>query len=218
MEPWALLQLADSAFPTGGFAHSAGLEAAQQLGRLHGPEELSGFVEEALWSAGSFNLPFVRAARATPDVHAAVDAVCDAATPGHVANRASRDQGQAFLRAAAIFSPATSRLAEETRRLKLPGHLAPAFGAVLGLLGAQDEDTCRVFLYLGARGIFSAAVRLGIVGPIEAQALLAHAAPTMTAVLAACHAAGPADAASTSPVVDLLQGHQDRLYSRLFRS
>jgi urease accessory protein len=217
MEPWALLQLADSAFPTGGFAHSAGLEAAEQLGHVRAPDDLVTFVEESLWSAGSFGLPFVRAAQTDPGAHAAVDAACHAATPGHVASRASRDQGQAFLRAAAVFSPATSRLAEEARRLKLPGHLGPAFGAVLGLLGAGDEDTCRVFLYLGARGIYSAAVRLGLVGPIESQALLARSAPAMTAVLAACRAA-PADAASTSPVLDLLQGHQDRLYSRLFRS
>jgi urease accessory protein len=61
-------------------------------------------------------------------------------------------------------------------------------------------------------------VRLGIVGPIEAQALLARAAPVMTAVLASCRGDRPADAVATSPALDLLQGHQDRLYSRLFRS
>ena len=40
------MQLADSAFPAGGFAHSSGLEAASQLGQLPeaGVEE---FVREA---------------------------------------------------------------------------------------------------------------------------------------------------------------------------
>jgi urease accessory protein len=215
---WALLQLADSAFPTGAFAHSAGLEAAHQLGRVRGPEDLADLVEEALWATGGFGLPFVRAARADPGSLALFDARCDAATPAHVASRASREQGQAFLRAAAVLSPATARLAEETRRQRLPGHLAPAFGAVLGLLGASDDDAARLFLFLGARGLFSAAVRLGVVGPLEAQGLLAAAGPAMTAVLATCRSADPADAAATSPVLDLLQSHQDRLYSRLFRS
>ena len=47
-----VLQLADSAFPTGGFAHSAGLEAAAQLGEIEGPAGLRAFAEEALWQAG----------------------------------------------------------------------------------------------------------------------------------------------------------------------
>lgn len=191
MEPWALLQLADSAFPSGGFAESAGLESAHLLGRLRGADDLAAFAEQALWGSGAAGLTFVRAARADPGLHAAVDALCDAATPTHAANRSSREQGQAFLRAAAVFSPATSRLAEEVRRLRLPGHLAPAFGAVLGLLGAEEDDAGRLFLFLGTRGIYSAGVRLGLVGPVEAQALLARTATAMSAVLDACRAAGP---------------------------
>jgi urease accessory protein len=38
-EDWLLWQLADSAFPTGGFAHSGGLEAAWQHGEIRNSAE-----------------------------------------------------------------------------------------------------------------------------------------------------------------------------------
>ncbi|HSD21461.1 MAG TPA: urease accessory UreF family protein [Anaeromyxobacter sp.] len=218
MTPWLSFQLADSAFPSGGFAHSGGLEAAVQLGRCRGPAGLDRFVEEALWQAGSLALPFVVAALRAPERLAELDARCDAATPGHVANRASRAQGRALLRAAIALGPAARALEEEVTRGGLAGHLAPVSGALLARLGASEEEAAQLYLFVVARGIVSAGVRLGLIGPLEAQAALARAGAVAETVLAASAGRAPEDAAASSPLLDLLQSHQDRLYSRLFQS
>lgn len=219
MDSWLLFQLADSALPTGGFAHSCGLEAAVQLGRVDGPDALARFVEEGVWNQATSTLPFVSAAHRRPEALATLDLRCDASLPGHVTNRASRAQGQAWLRATlAAFPRAVAPLAEEVRRSRLPGHLGPVFGALLARLGATERDSRRLFLFQGARAAISAAVRLGVVGPLAAQALLSHASDAAEAALVATCELRPEEAASSAPLLELLQGHQDRLYSRLFQS
>jgi urease accessory protein len=136
-----------------------------------------------------------------------------------VANRASRLQGQAFLRAVAAAHPVeVEPMVEGVRAARLPGHLAPWFGAALGRLGAAPEDAARVFLFQAARGVVSAGVRLGLVGPLEAQEILAGVAPVAEAVQRACAGRSPAEAAAAAPLLDLFQSHQERLYSRLFQS
>jgi urease accessory protein len=217
--PTLLWQLADSAFPAGGFSHSAGLEAAVQLGEVRSPDDLGRWLEQLLWSAGAAALPFAGAAHREPAALPEIDARCDAFLTGHVANRASRAQGRAFLRASsqALGGEAAS-LEALVRERGFPGHLAPVLGAVLAGQGIDRREAQRLLLFLSLRGAVSAAVRLGVIGPLEAQRLQARAAPTLEAVLAARGDTALEDAAQVAPLLDLLQGHQDRLYSRLFQS
>jgi len=213
------LQLADSAFPAGGFAHSGGLEAAVQLGEVTGAT-LEGFVQDALWQAGYGSLPLVGDAHAGPTRVAALDACCDAFLLSSVANRASRTQGRAFVAACAhCFGGAVLEgLHEDVRAKRLHGHHAPLFGAAAAALGVSRGDALVVWLHGVARGVLSAAVRLGVAGTHEAQAMLRASGLLRARVLDECGALGSEQLAQTTPRLDVVGAQHDHLYSRLFQS
>lgn len=214
---WLLLQLADTAFPSGGFAHSAGLEAAVQLGEVQKRETLARFVDDALWQAGHGALPFVSAAH---DALERSDASCDAFLTGTVANRASRTQGRAFVSTCAeVFGePAIVALHAAIRAHAIAGHYAPAFGAVTCALGVARLDAQRLFLHQILRAVISAGVRLGALGPLEGQRWQRARAPLLDRVLDDCASLGIGDAAQTAPIAEAFASHHDALYSRLFQS
>ena len=87
-------QLVDSAFPTGAFAHSLGLESAWQHGEVMSRDDLRRFVEATILQAASGALPLVNAAHREPSRLAELDALNDAFLTNAVANRASRQQGR----------------------------------------------------------------------------------------------------------------------------
>ena len=224
---WRLLQLADSAFPAGSFAHSGGLEALHQAGLVSG-DTLLPRLRELTFNAARSMLPFLEDAALGPLTPAQcarpervppkadlvegsptgerervidADRRCDAFLFNHVANRASRAQGGAFAIAA--------HAALGVERPELPfGHLAVVMGVMVGPAARE------LYVYGAARSALSAAVRLGIVGPLKAQALFTELHPTLTAALAAA----PSEPRSISPVLELTQQAHDSLYSRLFQS
>lgn len=211
MATWRFLQLADSAFPTGGFAHSAGLEAAAQAGEVG---ELAAFTRNALWQAGFGALPLVQDAWRDPAALARLDARADLFLANQVANRASRTQGGAFSSTCARVFPGEAPQLPDG----LCMHLAPLWGAVLRALGLSLEEARGLFLWSTARGVLSAGVRLGLAGTYQAQRMLVDLGPALDLVSSRCAALGAADLAQPAPLLDLLSATHDRLHSRLFQS
>src|SRR5258708_36011162 len=129
---WLLLQLGDSAFPVGGFAHSSGLEAAVQSGWVRDSKSIENYCVDCVRQAGSFSLPFVVAAHRDVERLVELDARCDVLLSNAVANRASRTQGRAHLETCArVFAArdGVGALSGQARTTK--GHHAPGFGATL---------------------------------------------------------------------------------------
>ncbi|NVB83243.1 MAG: urease accessory protein UreF [Kofleriaceae bacterium] len=222
MTSWLVLQLADSAFPTGGFAHSAGLEAHVQAGEL---ASLDAYCREHVDQLARGSLPLVAAVHTEPSRLAEVDALASAILWSQVAARASRAQGRALLDVAArsfghaALVDARARLLQShAAQQPLAGHLAPVFGFVTRTLGVERDDALATFLHLGVRGLLSAAVRLGVAGPTEAQQLHHRLHPALDAALARGRDLSLADVAQPSPLVELIGSTHDRLYSRLFQS
>jgi urease accessory protein len=211
-------QLVDSAFPTGAFAHSWGLEAAWQQGEIADLHSLRRFVHASILQTGFASLPLVNAAYREPQRLEALDDLAEAFLINTVANRASRVQGRTLVATASRIWPSETMTVIRERVEGTCAHLAPCSGAVFAALDLPLATAQSLILYCAARGVLSAAVRLGIIGSYEAQRLQHACAPTIARIADRCADVTEDDLSQTEPLLDLWQSGHDRLYSRLFQS
>lgn len=221
---WSQWQLLDSILPTGGFAHSYGLEAAMQSRIVNNQEDLRLFLIQVVDNIGSLLLPFVYCASRSPDVAAWVklDQLLDATLTNEVGRKASTSQGSALLRvAASVFTEIQSL--QDLRRTFLGStsvsfHHAPIFGLICGLVGFDSETTQRAYMFVAMRDVISAATRLNLIGPLAASVLQHQVAPDAEKMLQKWRDRDVSEASQTAPLLDALQGCHAYMFSRLFCS
>eukprot|EP01065_Artemidia_motanka_P027046 TRINITY_DN32281_c0_g1_i1.p1 TRINITY_DN32281_c0_g1~~TRINITY_DN32281_c0_g1_i1.p1 ORF type:complete len:579 (+),score=121.24 TRINITY_DN32281_c0_g1_i1:71-1738(+) len=221
-------QLTDATLPTGGFAHSGGVEAAHQLGLLETEEALSRFVAASARTFMQLHVPFCRSAYRVRDAvnpmewFRQLDGDLDAMLVGcGPQQRSSKLQGSGLLRVLGLMvagragEPFVKSLRQSVLQGETPGHISCVFGVAASLLGLPEEAAVQAFVYTSTRDMISAAVRLNVVGPLRGSTLLRDLL-SRTAALPAVNDIG--DAASTSPLVDCVHATHDLLDTRLFQT
>ncbi len=218
---WRLWQLIDSAFPTGGFAHSNGLESAWHHGVIRNTPRLISWTLASLEQSARSALPFVLAVHRDPTSYARLDEDSHCLLASNpVASEASRKQGLALMRGGQHIFPSHVALcgAWPSPSVRPHTHLAPSFGMMAAVLEIDSETAGESWLFLQLRAVISSAIRLGIVGPMEGQLLQQQLAKDALRLLKLFRGVETFAAAQPSPLLDLWQAAHNRLYSRLFQS
>ncbi len=205
-----LLLLADGRLPSGGHAHSGGLEAQVAAGRVRDVAGLGGFLLGRLATGGLVAAAFAAAACHRPDEWATLDAALDARTPSPAARKASRTQGRALMRAGrAMWPMPLAPISWKSGRGAAPRdpHQPIALGLLAAAAGLTPAEAAVAAAHGTVTGPASAAVRLLGLDPYAVHGLLARltAECDRIAADAAARARDPVDElpAAGAPLLDI---------------
>ncbi len=198
----ALLLLADGRFPSGGYAHSGGLEAAAMAGRVRDIPTLERFLSGRLATVGTVAAGLASAACRLRHPWARLDAEADARTASPAQRAASRRQGRALLRAARATWP--GRPLETLAAEIAEPHQAVALGAAAAAAGLEAHDAALAAAYGSVSCPASAAVRLLGLDPLAVAGAIASFGEQIEHV-ARTVAAGDLEAlpALSAPLLDI---------------
>ena len=222
-----LVQVANSAFPTGAFNHSYGFETLIDRGDISNAETLERVCRQWLLYAmapvdGAAVVAAHRAALAGDlDQLIELDNLVGALKLPREIREASYKMGYAFLTTVMeVFQPSgmVESYAQGVKEGKCEGHQAVAFGVAGAALGVPEVETALVFLQSTLSNLVGVAARVIPLGQKEAQRIVAKAWPLLTQAVEVARSRQPEEFGSTTAALDIAAMHHERLYSRLCMS
>ncbi|WP_030014708.1 MULTISPECIES: urease accessory protein UreF [Micrococcales] len=219
-----LMQLTDSALPTGAFSHSLGFETYIHRGDV-GDEEtftawLTMFIEQQLTYTDAIAIRLVYRAERPDDVADVDDLVTAQALPQQI-----RDGGITMgKRLLAIGSSAypdgqwTEVYSAAVTQGRCHGHQAVALGVLARDLGIGVDEAVTAHLYASAISLTQNAVRGIPLGQNAGQRIIAAVQPDVLRAVEASRGLGEADLGAISPGLEIAQMAHERQRARLFMS
>ena len=221
-----LWHLTDSALPTGGFAHSAGMEVSVQSGEIDSPDTygrwLHGYLRQASFSealAVRFAVELQQAALSVEEkqehLHALDRLVHACQTPKQV-RTSMNSMGKRMSRVAAIIAPEDPLVAHYKKSLtgrSLRGNPGVAAGLVLGSVGVGAREAVTAYLMQMAN-----AIRAIPLGQDAGQRVLVQAYPAITQAAQMTMAHDVSDLGVVAPRLEVAQMAHESLISRMFMS
>ncbi len=214
-----ILQHADSAFPSGSFAFSNGVEG---LAAMSAPLDRGGlgavvtmFLRHRWATSDRVAVSLAHRANGVFDKVAEIDHAIEAATLAEPLRTGSKRNGNALLAThARLKTPGAQELRALIADGRACGHLPVVQGFVWRTAGMSEAAVVAMSGYSTASGLVAAAVRLGHIGAVEAQSVLASLLPS----IADLSDPVPPNAAIESflPWVDVATARQTRAHVRLF--
>jgi urease accessory protein len=221
-----LLHFGDSAFPTGGYAHSFGLETYCQAGIVRDGIGVERFLHALLeGSTGPCDataaVAVLRAIQADdPREGRRLDETLEAMKAVREFREGSRQMGRQTLRVAASLTEDPRLLAylEEVSAGRAPGHHAIAFGMTGGVLGWTSVEAASALLYATAALLVGVALRLLPMGQLEGQRVLWSLHTLIERLAGEAARRDSEDLWSFTPGLDIAGVRHEHLPARLFRS